>query len=447
MEDPVGELSNNFTWDNRAASLRWTGIASPALFLSASAVYTGYDFSVEHIVRGNQTGADAERLLSESSVHDFSLRAHAEHYYDEYHTLRGGVELVHRRIEGDIQAFSTQIAPLTLRNANTWELSVYVQDQWNLMPSVSAGLGARATSYTGSQGSYTAIDPRFSLLVALDDETRLYGSFTSVHQFVHTYRNSGVFILYPPNFIYPSSETVRPTSAVQATVGIQTTTGDNAYLLAAESFYRVTNNVHGFFASSPAEPAASLTEAVRFGSGLGYGVEISARKRLGALRGSVSYTLAWAEETYADINGGSPIPSPFDRRHEIQGTLAWVPADGWTVGALCVLTANEVHTFETAPGFPDFFGGFTIPQARAPVDANGSRLPGFQRLEIELARTFSIDMMLCTLSLRFLNAYGLADPYLVDLGTAPDGSVVWRARLRELRLFPLFPAVALNVRF
>jgi len=444
VEDAGLELNNNFGWENRAVSLRWNGIASPSLFFSASAFYSGYDFSLEHIV-GAET---AERFLSEFSVQDFSLRAHAEHYYDEHHMLRGGVELVQRRIGGDIQKFSTQIAPLMLRNTTTWELSVYLQDQWVLMPRVSAGLGARATTYTGAQGSYSAVDPRFSLLVALDDDTRLYGALTSIHQFVHGYRNSGVFLLYPPNFFYPSSEEVKPTSAVHAALGFQTVAGDQEYILSAESFYRVTYNVHGFFAPPPADPPASLTDATRYGSGVGYGVELSARKRLGDLRGALSYTLAWAKETYAEVNGGNPIPSPFDRRHEVQGTLLWVPAEQWTIGLFWVLTANEPRTFELlAPSDGISLGGVGTPALHGFVDVNGGRLPGFQRLEVDVTRTFRINSMLCSISLRFLNAYGLTDPFLVDLITAPDGSVTWRARLRDLTLFPLFPTLAVNVRF
>ncbi|MGB6032603.1 MAG: TonB-dependent receptor [Bacteroidota bacterium] len=444
VEDAGLELNNNFGWENRAVSVRWNGIASPSLFLSASAVYTGYDFSLEHIVSG---GTTAERYPSEFSVQDLSVRARAEHYYDDHHMLRGGVELVHRRIGGDIQKFSTQIAPLTLRNTNTWELSVYVQDQWLLMPRVSAGLGARATTYTGAQGSYSAFDPRFSLLVALDDDTRLYGALTSIHQFVHGYRNSGIFFMYPPNFFYPSSEEVKPTSAVHAALGIQTASGNQEYVLSAESFYRVTYNVHGFFAPSPTDAPASLTDATRYGSGLGYGVHLSARKRLGDLRGAVRYTLAWAKETYAGVNGGKPIPSPFDRRHEVQGSLLWVPAEGWTIGLLCVLTANEARTFDPLAPSEDVTLGGVGSGLSGLVDVNGGRLPGFQRLEVEVARTFSINSMLCSISLRFLNAYGLTDPFVINLNSEPDGSFTWRARLRDLKLFPLFPALAVNVRF
>lgn len=447
FEEPGLQLSNNFGWNNRALSVRWSGIALPSLFLSAGAAYTGYGFSLEHIVSGDQAGSGAGRAVSDFDIDDFSIRAHADHYYDDSHTVRGGVELVHRRIDGDISRSSTQIAPISFQDASTWELSVYVQDQWAIAPGVSAGLGARATSYTGNQGSASAIDPRFSLLISLGDDARLFAAFTSVTQFVHTYRNSGVFLLYPPTFQYPSTETTRPTSSMKATLGVQTNVASDAYALGAEAFYRVMDNVHGFLAPSISAPPPSLTDAIHFGSGLAYGLELSIIRRVGNFRWALGYTLAWAEETYADINGGNPIPSQFDRRHELQGTLSWEPAEGWNVGALFVLASDETRSLESlAPSEDASLGATGALAVRGIVDVNGSRMPGFQRLEVEVARSFPINAMLCTVSLRLLNAYGLTDPFVLDLFNAPDGSVMWKASLDQLDLFPLFPTLAVSVR-
>ena len=444
VEEPGLRLSNVYGWDNRAASLRWNAIASPSLFLSANAVYTAYDFRLEHLLESEQPPATSGELVSEFTLEEASIRASAEHYYDENHTVRGGVELVHRRIGGSINEFSTQIAPLSLQDRGIWELSVYLQDQWAILPSVIAGLGARATSYTGVEGSYSAIDPRFSLVVTPGDATRLYASLVTVSQFVHTYRNSGVFMLYPPIFWYPSTEKIRPSTAIQATLGVQHSMRDDAYALGAESFYRTTHDLHGFYVVDPARVVTDLTDALLFGTGRSYGVELSARKRTGNLRWSASYTLSWTDEIYDVINNGEPIPSPFDRRHEVQAGLSWAFADGWGLSALCVLTFQEARSFESA-AFPS--EGAAVPMDRYPVDVNGNRLPGFQRLELEAVRRFAIDNFLCTVALRMLNAYGLVDPYVWDLRPTQRGTVAWGARLEELDLLPMFPTLSLTVRF
>ncbi len=426
------ELSNNFSWGNGALSLRWIGLASPSLFLHASAVYTRYTFSMEHILTGDPFLPGGARLTSEYAVEDVSVRAHAEHYYDEEHTVRGGVELVSRRMRCDVSEFSTQIGGLSLQDFSSWELSVYLQDQWKILPGVSVELGARATSFTGPEGSFSGIDPRFALLVALDNQTRLYSSLTSINQFVHPYRNSGVFLFYPPIFWYPSSEGVGPSTSFQVTLGVQRALQENDLVLGAESFYRTTHKLHEFAVTGTSAVTGDLRDAILFGTGKVYGVEVSLRKRAGDLTGSMSYTLAWGTNEFAELNGGEPFAARFDRRHELQATVSYAPGADWLVGALCVLASEHAPSFERR-----VMGEGTDPALgeRGFIDVNGSRLPGFQRLEVSLLRRFTLGRFVCQLSLRLLNAYGLLDPFLWQLRTASDLRLKWSARMQHLELF------------
>lgn len=444
--EPDLQLSNNFVWRNEAFAARWAGLVSPSLFMTASAAYTDYSLELEHILSGAAAGPEAGRMASDFSIDDVSVRAQAEHFYDDRHTIRGGMDITYRQAGGTIQKFSTLIAPMPIPDADTWELAIYVQDQWAILPDVIAGLGVRATSYSGPAGSFSGIDPRFSLAVGLGERSTLYASFSSISQYQHPYRSSGFFLIYPPVFWYPSTDAARPSTAMQASLGMQTGWGEGSYGFSAEAFYRVTRNQHGFYQSSSDGQPATLTDVLRLGSGYNYGLELGLRKHIGDVRWSMSYTLAWADEQYDDIRGGERFPSQFDRRHEVQAALMWTPAEGWGIGALAVLTSDDNldagYTVEGArPGISDpTFEGI------AAVDVNGGRLPGFQRLEVEVLRTFTIDRFVCQASLKLLNAYGLVDPFALDLRTGPTG-VTWRARLEDLNFFPLFPTLALSVRF
>jgi hypothetical protein len=438
------QSSNNFGWENAAVSVRWLGIASASTFVSAIAAYTGYRLSLEHILSGAAAPAMQNRMVSDFRVDDLSVRATAEYYHDEQHTLRGGVELIYRSLKGGIHAFSSQIAPLTLDHPGLWELSVYLQDQWAIHRDVAVALGVRATSFAGTKGSFSSVDPRFSLLVSLNETTRLYSSLSTVHQFVHPYRYSGAFLLYPPMFSYPSDDRVRPTTAFQAAVGVQG--GGKEYILTAETFYRSTTDLHGFFVAPESASRGDLTDAMLTGSGRSYGLELSVRKREGNPRGGLTYTVSRTEEEYPGINGGQPIPSQFDRRHELQASLTWAPAEGWGVGALCVIASKETRGTETAATA----SGDTqlSPSARdVSFDVNGNSLPGFQRLELEVFRSFMVDRLSCTVSLRLLNSYGLTDPFVWDLVQAADGTVTWKASQKELDLFPVYPTIGIAVRF
>ncbi|MEK6650221.1 MAG: carboxypeptidase-like regulatory domain-containing protein, partial [Bacteroidota bacterium] len=120
---PGLRLDNALRWRNAAASVRWAGVAGPTLFFSASAAFTDYGFSARH--RWSSPGAPDERFNSEFTLQDLSLRGHAEYFYDEFHTMLAGVELVQHRLSGTISAFSSQILSMSLSAPPPWELSVY----------------------------------------------------------------------------------------------------------------------------------------------------------------------------------------------------------------------------------------------------------------------------------------------------------------------------------
>ncbi len=445
-------LNNNFGWENGMATLRWIGIASPSLFLHASATYSRYGFTLEHAMTDDPFLPPGTPLSSDYALEDVTLRAQAEHYYDEEHTVLGGVELIHHRMKGNISTFSSQIAPMVRESSPVWELSVYLQDQWRILPRVMAELGLRATTFTGDEGSNSAVDPRFALLISLSDQTRLYGTVTSINQFIHPYRNSGVFLFYPANFWYPSTERIRPTTSLQMTLGLENRFKDDTYLLSVESFYRMTNNLHEFMADTILSPLADLSDNVHFGTGKSYGIGLTFRKRVGNLTGSVGYMYAWEENTFSELNGGESFVPRFSRRHEVQLDARIDAGEAWAFGALCVLaltqswqpasTVSEAGSVDGVGAGPERFS-----PALSLFDLSQNRFPGFQRLEVNVARRIKLSGLTGEISLRLLNAYGLRDPFAWYLHKRSDQRLKWTAEVEQLRLFPLYPAIGLAVRF
>ena len=445
-------LNNNFGWENGMANLRWIGIASPSLFLNASVSFSRYGFALEHALADDPFLSPETSLSSDYAVEDVTLRAQAEHYYDEEHTVLGGVELTHHTMSGNISTFSSQIAPMAQETSPIWELSIYLQDQWRIMPGVMAELGARATTFTGEKGSFSAVDPRFALLVSLSSEARLYGTVTSVNQFVHPYRNSGIFLFYPANFWYPSTEKVHPTTSLQMTLGVERSFGDERYLLSVEAFYRMTNNLHEFLADSALRPLADLSENAYFGRGKSYGIGLKLRKRIGSLTGSIGYIYAWEQNTFSELNAGQPFVPRFSRRHEMQLDARFDTGEAWAFGALCVLafTQSWQPASNASPELEDarFGPGSEGPSpALSLFDLSQNRFPGFQRLEMNVTRRIVLSGITGEISLRLLNAYGLRDPFAWYLHKRADQRLKWTAEVEQLRLLPLYPAIGLAVRF
>ena len=445
------QVNNNFSWSNRMLDLRWMSIATPSVFAHASIIYSRYDFDLQHRIIENSLSSNNTLLSSDYAIEDWSFNAHAENYYTEDHTLRAGFELIHHGIRATISEFSSQVAPYALQNYSSWETAVYLQDQWKILPRFLAELGGRVTSFTSDKGSFSAIDPRFSLLVILDEQTHLYSSLSAINQFLHPYRSSGVFLLYPTIFWYPSTEKMRPSTSLHGTLGIEHNFTDDAYIISAESYYRIMNNLHEFGNDTTALHSNNLEQLSLSGTGRTYGLSCSLRKRLGDVTGSISYNLSWSFESFMEINGGREFAPPFDRRHELQVTSSYEVTENWTLGALCVVTSGQSLPLEP----------ISIPQKANDVrsdayvnvspreftDINGSRLPGFQRLELNIMHRFMLRNFPCQFSLRLLNSYGLLDPFVWKLQRNASNELRWNATLRNVSLFPLYPAMEIMVRF
>jgi hypothetical protein len=448
-------LKNDFSWGNKMFDLRWIGIVTPSLFLHTSVGYSRYYFMLHHDIFSN-VSLSSSRVSSNYAIEDFSIDAHAENYYDEDHTIRAGVELIHHRIDGSINRFSSQTAPLSLRNLSLWEAAVYLQDQWKILPGIAAELGGRATSFTSTQGSFSAIDPRFSLLLSFDEQTRFYTSFSAINQFIHPYRQSGVFLISPAIFWYPSSEKAKPSTSLHVTLGMERSWDDDAYSISAELYYRITNNLHGFGLDSIPAQTEDLEKIVLLGTGRMYGFTCSVRKRTGDVTGILTYNFSWSGETFAQIYGGNEFQPPFDRRHELQGAVSYAAGENWIMSALCVIISKHSSTItpnviqsedEKRRGEPTLTSAYEkTMNTNGFVDINGSKLPGFQRFELDVTRRFSLLNVSCEFSLRFMNSYGLLDPFIWKLKNTKDG-LKWSAALREQNLFPLYPAVDIMVRF
>lgn len=446
-------ILNDFSWNNRMADLRLMSIASSSLFMHASLVYSRYGFSIEHSIVPDSLTVRKNEYNSDYFIEDWSLTAHAETYYTDDHTFRAGVELVRHTLQASINEFSSQVAPLNFTNYSTWEAAIYLQDQWKILPRFMVELGGRATSFTGNQGSFSAIDPRFSLLIHVSDQTRLYGSLSAINQFLHPYRTSGVFLLYPAIFWYPSTEKIHPSTSLNGTVGIEQSFMDDAYALSAEAYYRVINDFHEFGQDTTLSHSLTLEQLTLSGTMKTYGISCGIRKRYGSISGSIQYNLSRSFESFKELNGGEEFVPPFDRRHEIQITSNYAITETLTLSALCVAASGQsfVQTVRsTSPPNTAYALGANPSRGDKNstyiTEINSNRWPGFQRLEFNASYRFYIRNFPCQISLRLLNSYGLVDQFIWKLHRDAFHQLYWTAELRNVSLFPLYPALEIEMR-
>jgi hypothetical protein len=293
------------------------------------------------------------------------------------------------------------------------------------------------------------------LLVSLDEDVNLYSSLSAVTQFLHPYRHSGVFLFYPTIFFYPSTWEIPPSTSLQISLGMERSFDEHEYWLGVESYYRTTKNLHEF-ALDTLTVSGGLSDALLLGDGTVYGGEITVGKRTGDITGILRYGVSWASNRFAELNGGEAFRPRFDRRHELYATLAYSTNESWTVGMVCLLSLNQFPSFgptrstasiEPVSQFTGIRGTSESVRYAEPIDLNGGRLPGFQRLEFKVLHRFSWSGLPFQATLRLLNGYGLLDPFVWELSGASDNRLKWRAAFDAPPLLPLYPVVSLAVRF
>jgi hypothetical protein len=125
----------------------------------------------------------------------------------------------------------------------------------------------------------------------------------------------------------------------------------------------------------------------------------------------------------------------------------------WTFGVLCVFALGQSSSATPLIIQPDIYkNGIpgvpnSIRENDELLDVNGNRLPGFQRLELNVVRHFLFGRLPCHLSFHFMNSYGLQDPFIWNLEKSNASIPQWNATLRYAGLFPLYPSLEFTMRF
>ena len=227
---------------------------------------------------------------------------------------------------------------------------------------------------------------------------------------------------------------------------------DNTYRASAEAYYRITNNLHEFSTDSLTSSSEDLSNLILTGTSRSYGFICKLEKRLGDFTGSLTYNLSWTLEKFLAINNGNEFAPPFDRRHEIQFTSQYALSAQWIVSLLCVYASGQSYLTIPKTGSTDRGKvlGASEPNSVLSynefLDVNGSRLPGFQRLELSLAKRFAWMGVSGHFSLRLLNSYGLIDPFTWELHNSAVLRSAWSATFRDAGLFPLYPSIEVMIK-
>lgn len=462
------DFTTSIPWGNATGTLRWNHLFTDKLFMNATAVYNSYNFKF---------GVDVQDFKIEyfSGIRDYNFKVDFDYFPSLNHKVKFGMNYTwHKfspsRLEANVQG--TEVEPIEEIN-KAHEVSVYVQDEWDVTDKLKVNVGLRAAlfaqvgpyDYTVSRDSvesfgegelvkaYPVIEPRLNFRYRINDATSLKGSVTYNTQFVHLVANSASTL--PTDTWLPSSKLIKPQTAWQYSLGWFQNFAENKYEASIEVFYKSLGNQIDYTETYvPTGPPTKLEDNFVFGRGRAYGAEFFVKKRLGKLNGWLGYTLSRSERIFdlegQEINGGSWFVSTFDRPHDISLALNYEISPKWVLGGVWVYASGQAVTIpkELAiiQGTPVTLYG----------ERNSYRIDAYHRMDLSLTyipNPKKDKRLNSEFNLSIYNVYNRNNIYYINFvneltDTTGDGeNDTYQNKALAVSLFPIIPSITWNFSF
>jgi len=427
------------SWGNKSATARWNHVFSPKLFANTTAIYDDYIFAISEQMNSIQAKI-------ESGIQDIGGKIDFDWYPTPLNHIKfGGIYTYQKFIPSLVEG---QIGNIGFTNEQikfVHSAAAYVNDEYTYSDRLSFDIGLRAPFFDYKQTTYFDVEPRLTAKYSLSRTTSLKASYVMMFQNIHLLSNSSISL--PTDLWVPSSNIVKPEQSQQVSAGIFKNFLDNAFETSAEIYYKKSNNVIEYKPGTDIFFNPDIDNALYFGQGWSYGLELFVKKNTGKFTGWLSYTLSWANLQFDQLNNGAPFPATYDRRHNFSLTGIYNFNKSWAFSAIFV--------YETGSSLTLPLGTYNVPVPNGAIQVldygsmNFYKLPPYNRLDIGIKYTKQHKKYEGEWRLDIYNAYSRQNPYFVFISTNwldPNANITWPAAV-QISIFPIIPTVSYSFKF
>ncbi len=399
---------------------------------------------------------------TENSIADLGARANYIADFSKVFRTRAGVEYVRHDYlpEGLRNEFFSDGKGSTDGNdsphAKANEYSAYTDNTLNFHDIVALNLGLRFSAYNIQSKTFTALEPRASVKVALGKDFSVKASYARMSQYVQQVSNN--YINLPTDLWQPVIATFKPLRSDQYSIGLYGNLPHSMYF-SVEVWYKDMRNLLEYREGvSVLNPGLTWEEKLTSGKGWSYGVDFSLTKEAGKFTGSIGYGLMWNWRKFDELNQGMKFPTKFDNRHKININANYKLNDriefnaGWTYMTGNRLTLSMYNydipgsQFPDAPtvgppGYGNEIDGIDYYPSR-----NNVRMPAYHRLDLGMSIhktykngnsgiwNFSLYNAYCR-----MNAITIKKDNENNVIDRPSG---WHRAFKTLSFIPVIPSVS-----
>ena len=437
-------------WNNLAASMKWLHHFDEGSYSQSTVYYSGYQ---------TDNGID----FLDMNIW-FAGHIRQTGFRQDFHLGIGN-----RQVDAGLQTAllnvkSAEWQRVTLHEKEqrrAWENAAWVNAVFPLSAKTDVSLGLRLTTFSPLGGSlyydiekdgtigwyynygknqivktHLTLEPRFSLNYKTSELTAVKLGYTRTSQNIHALRNQSTST--PFDRYTMSSNIFGPETADQVSAGFFAMTPSQEYDFSIEGYYRAIDHVLDYRDGKSFGSEIEIERLILPGKGKGYGVELSARKNSGRLRGWAGYTLSWSKTKIEGVNQGRWYNASNDRRHDINIVTMYQLSRRWNLGATWVFNSGQAFT---APS-----GKYQIEDnwIYYYTERNGYRAPNYHHLDLSAVWSKQYKKSTHEWAFSIYNVYNHYNPYLIDFEDSENGA---RTRAVQYSLFGIVPSVSFNIKF
>ena len=261
------------------------------------------------------------RSTTDNGIYDIGVNGSYDAFFNEVYRLKAGVGFIHHNYLPEWLVNESIIKEEKDTDDNKGlhmkanEAFFYLDNTLNFGEFVTVNAGVRGVMYHINQKTHTAIEPRVSARVRLNEDFSVKAGYARMNQFAQQISNN--YINLPTDLWQPTAAYFKPLRSDQYSLGLYGNMPLSMYF-SVEGWYKDMRNLLEYRNGiSVLNSGLSWEEKLTAGKGWSYGVDFSVTKELGKITGSIGYGLMWNWRKFDELNQGMKYPAKFDNRHKL----------------------------------------------------------------------------------------------------------------------------------
>jgi hypothetical protein len=402
----------NYNFSNAGTSLNWKHVFNTKLYSNTSAVYSNYHFRETNKLLSDYKYSYKHKLKYFEINHSFNYLPFSNH-----EMKFGFNSVLYQMNPGAFNPIDSQsrYQQKTFENEKALESAIYIGDNYEINPKLSASGGIRLSLYNYLGGktvfsylkneplsektvidttfypnfksikSYTGIDFRFSLRYLINDDNSIKVGYSHNNQYLFMLSNT--ISISPTDKWKLCDPFSKPIVGDQYNIGYYRSFNKNNFDVSWEIYYKKNKNVSDYKNGADLAKNEYIERDIISGHGRDYGIEFMLKKNNGKLTGWVNYSYSRSEFKFKGntasetINTGNYYPSNYDKPHSINLVINYRNFRRIGISANFVYSTGRPYT---APTFQYILHDHVIINYS---ERNQLRIPDYHRVDL----SFNLD--------------------------------------------------------